>query len=391
MISLNDALVLIQKLAINENKTKTQISNALGSVLCEDIYSGNNTPPFDKSAMDGYACRKSDIDKNLKVIESIPAGYYSDIKISVGTCAKIMTGARVPEGADCVIKIEDTEIIAPNKIRYKGQKSKSNICYLGEDIKAGQKILSRGDIIYPSTIAVLASEGKTEIEVYKRPDIALIATGDELVEPNITPSEVQIRNSNSYNLTGQINSLHLKADYFGIVNDTICNIKESIKKAFEKHDILILTGGVSVGDKDFVPGILADEGYTIHFNKLAIQPGKPIVFASNKNKFCFGLSGNPVSSMLQFELLVKPFIYFYMHNNYKLPFIKTLLINGISRRKTERQQFFPVKIVDGKAEAIEFHGSAHILSIHHAVGFGFFPVGVSELKDNTIVDILLVK
>lgn len=390
MTSLKDALAQIQSLITNYKTINLQTNKSLGRILGEDVYADMNIPPFDKSAMDGYACRKADISMILRVIDVVPAGCNSDIKITEGTCVKIMTGARIPEGADCVIKIEDTELITNDTIRFKGKNSKSNICYTGEDIRRNQKILSRGDIIQPATLAVLASVGKTEVKVFEHPKIALIASGDELVEPDVNPSEVKIRNSNAYNLTGQIKSIYLDVDYLGIVNDKISNIKDFVRKAFEKNDVLIITGGVSVGDKDFIPGILSDDGFSIHFSKLAIQPGKPVVFASRENKFCFGLSGNPVSSMLQFELIVRPFIYYYMGYNYKLPFIKMLLINGISRKKTERQQFFPVKIVDGLAKRIEFHGSAHISSMHNADGFGIFPVGVEELKDNAMIDVLLV-
>lgn len=390
MTTLTDAIEVIRKLHFPKNLAKVQIDKSLGYVLSEDVYSDINMPPFDKSAMDGYACRKSDIAKSLIVIGFIPAGCESDIVITEETCAKIMTGARVPEGADCVIKIEDTELETDNTIRFNGQHTKNNICYLGEDVKVNQKVLSSGDLIKPASIAVLASVGKTIVEVYKPPKVALIATGDELVEPGKIPSKVQIRNSNAYNIAEQLKMHQAEVNYLGIVNDSKSQLEAIIQKASAEHELVLITGGVSMGDRDYIPQILADEGYHIYFDKLAIQPGRPIVFASKNDRYCFGLSGNPVSSLLQFELIVRPFIYTFMHNRYELPVIKTFLVNGISRKKTERRQFFPVKLVNGKAERIEFHGSAHIASILQADGFGIFPEGIDELPDSSIIEMLLI-
>ncbi len=391
MTSLNEALRIISNLPFEYKKTYVNINKSLGYVLCEDVCSDVNMPPFDKSAMDGYACKRADISKELRVIDTIPAGSEPKSIITDGTCAKIMTGAKVPEGANIIIKIEDTTPVADGIIKFTGKNTKSNICYLGEDVIEGEKVLSEGDFIKPSTMAVLASVGKTEVNVYKPPVVSLIATGDELVEPDNIPDKARIRNSNAYNLMGQLSQNYTEVNYWGIVNDNINDIKKTILSAIAQSDLVILTGGVSMGDRDFVPGVLKDEGFSIHFDKLSIQPGRPVVFASKGNKYCFALSGNPVSSMLQFELLVRPFLYHFMHYDYCLPIIKTVLVNSISRKKTERQQFFPVKIVNGKAEIIEFHGSSHILSLHYADGFGFFPVGVKELHYDTVIDVLFIK
>jgi molybdopterin molybdotransferase len=370
MIELEEALNILKSIAISPKTEELTLVKARGRIIAEDVYSDINMPPFNKSAMDGYACRKEDLDQPLKVVDYIPAGSLPKKEITRGECSQIMTGAKIPEGADCVIMVEHTKKTGDGMIEFLRESTKSNICTLGEDVQKGDKVIEKGAIVNPAVIATAASFGKSVLRVFSPPRIALIATGDELVEINETPSGPSIRNSNSYNLMAQIEQCGSAVNYLGIVPDDEKKLKKAILKAFEKHDILILTGGVSMGEKDYVPEILEELGLKLMYDKLAIQPGKPTTFACGDDKFCFGLSGNPVSSMLQFELTAKPFIYYFMCYKYQLPFVKMKLSKEKKRKKTDRMQFFPVQIENGEAMALEFHGSAHITGLIKATGFG---------------------
>ncbi len=390
MIRLEEAHTIL-KSKVNKPQTHTvKITQSLGLVIAEDIYSDINMPPFNKSAMDGYACRMSDLGKDLAIIEYIPAGVLPIKEIQSGTCSKIMTGAKVPKGADCVIMVEQTEMTGDNKVRFTGENTKSNICLQGEDVKTNDLVIQKGSKLSPASIALLASVGKVEVDVYKPPKVSLIATGDELIEPNKVPNEVQIRNSNSYNLQAQLAQTPAIVNYQGIVKDDKNELKQAIEKGLQEADIIVLTGGVSMGDKDFVPGLLKDLGLTLEFDRLAIQPGKPVAFAYGNGKACFGLSGNPVSSLLQFEILVRPYIYHFMQSDYHLPLATAVLSAGKIRKKSERIQFFPVNLKNGTAIPIDFHGSAHIAGLHGAVGFAFFPVGKLELTQDDLVQVLML-
>ncbi|MBN1115909.1 MAG: molybdopterin molybdotransferase MoeA [Bacteroidales bacterium] len=390
MITYEEALKIINTGNFAFRVIELDIIDSVGFVAAEDLVSDADMPPFNKSAMDGYACRLADLNRELEIIESVSAGSIPQKKITEATCSKIMTGARVPEGADCVIMVEYTEKVNENTVRFTAKNTKSNICLQGEDVKKGDVVIKRGELIHPASVGLAASVGKLKLKVYKAPVIAIITTGDELVEPDQKANEVQIRNSNSYNIQAQLKQIPATVKYLGIVKDNKAEIEKAISKALTDSDILILTGGVSMGDKDYVPEILNSTGLKILFHNMAIQPGKPVAFAAGENKFCFALSGNPVSSLLQFELLVRPFIYKFMGNKYSPRIIKTMLMQDKKREKAERIQFFPVYLDNGTARLIEFHGSAHIAGIHKADGFGIFEIGEFEIQCGNEIRILLI-
>lgn len=390
MITLDDALQKLGSPELTAKVVEMPISEAFGMVLAEDVYSDVNMPPFNKSAMDGYACKEEDLAKELVVVDYIPAGSLPNKSIDFGQCAKIMTGSKVPEGADCVIMVEHTREVAKGKIVFTGKGSKSNICSLGEDVKTGDVVLRKGSVLNPASIGIAASVGKSILHVYAPPRVTILATGDELVEVEKAPEGAMIRNSNSYNLLAQLKQTPALASYGGIVSDSKDDLSKAIKAAFENCDLLILTGGVSMGDKDYVPEILAELGMKVEYDKVAIQPGKPTAFAHGNGKFCFGLSGNPVSSLLQFELLTKPFIYSFMQHNYTLPLVNMKLNKEKNRKKTERQQFFPIQLVNGEAQVLEFHGSAHLSGLVNADGFAIFEQGKATIEEGEEVRVLLV-
>lgn len=390
MISLEEALKIIDVLPPLDTTDKVRPHQALGRILLQDVYADADMPAFDKSAMDGYACRLEDIHMLLKVIDYLPAGVVSASMVQKGQCVRIMTGAPVPAGADCVLMVEHTRNLDAQTIEFTGKNTKSNICYQGEDIKKGEKILESGHRLNPASLAAAASVGITSLKVAKRPRVAILSTGDELVEAHQLPDKAQIRNSNAYNIQAQVLKIEIQADYLGIVRDTEMALELAISKALNTCDVLLLTGGVSMGDKDYVPQVLEKLGFRILVNKIAIQPGKPVVFAQKDHKYCFGLSGNPVSSFLQFELLAKPLLYRLMGHAYELPWVNMALDTAVSRKKAERLQFFPVRLCGGKAQVLEFHGSAHIHALAHADGFGTFGIGQEMIEPGGLTSVLLI-
>jgi len=265
---------------------------ALNRILAEDVRSDMDIPPFNKSAMDGFACRRADLSNELTVVETIPTGYVPQKIIELNQCSKIMTGGMVPNNADCVIMKEYVETPTENTIRFVGEKTADNICQKAEDIRAGDIVLCKGTVLKPQHIAVLASVGDTQPLVWKRPNVAVIATGNELVEPTKKPEVSQIRNTNSFQLAAQIESMGATATNYGVVGDTATEIDMVFKKAFRQSDVVIVSGGVSVGDFDFVPAVFKQNKIDLLFEKIAIKPGKPTVFGVSGKKYCFGLPGS---------------------------------------------------------------------------------------------------
>lgn len=391
MITFEEAENIISKIDYNLDTEYYAIIDCEGKILAEDVFSDMDMPPFDKSAVDGYACRKEDIKNELTVIEIIQAGSIPQKEIGKNQCSQIMTGAPIPKNADAVLMVEDIEKIENNSIKYKHDFVKNNICYLGEDIKKNQQVLKKGTLISPQHIAVMAAVGYVKIKVAKTPIVGIISTGNEIIEPFAKPENSQIRNSNSYQLISQIKKIRATPNYFGIVEDTEEKTRAAIENAIKKCDILILTGGVSMGEYDFVPKVLEEIGFNIHFHKIAIKPGKPTLFAGFGNKFCFGLPGNPVSSFMLFELLVKPFIYKLQGYNYKEKILKFKLAKEFQRKRTERKEFVPITIdKENNVKVIEYHGSAHINSLIGADGVMEIEIGKSKLNARELVNIRLI-
>ncbi len=366
---------------------QVQINDAPGRILANDVFSDMDMPPFNKSAVDGYACRKIDLSGELKVIEIIPAGKSPEKTVTPGKCAKVMTGGVVPEGADTVIMVEDVEELEDDKIRFVKNKTSTNICYTGEDIHKNDKVLENGTLIRPQEIAVLASVGMAKPMVYKQPVVGIISTGDELVEPDQIPEISQIRNSNATQLMAQVKACNVVPAYFGIAKDTEESTREIIKRALETSDMVLLTGGVSMGDFDYVPKVLNELGIEIHFKSIAVQPGRPTVFGTREGKFLFGLPGNPVSSFVQFELLVRPLLHEMMGNKFKALTFDLPMGETYHRRKTKRKSFLPVLIKNGKVWPVSYHGSAHIHSYIFADGIVAVEIGNTTLEEGALVNV----
>ncbi|MHC4206604.1 MAG: molybdopterin molybdotransferase MoeA [Planctomycetota bacterium] len=391
MLLFDETLRIVLDSAHELGSESVDIAQATNRILAEDVKSDMDMPPRDRSVFDGYACRRQDLAIELKVIETIPAGMPPKNTIGPNQCAKIMTGATVPPGADCVFMVELTEHPTSETVRFTGEKTDDNIRPRGRDIKTGQVVLRCGCRIKPQHIAVLATVGHTEVLVARRPAVAVIATGDELVEPHSKPSPWRLRNSNSPQLAAQLESIGVVVTDYGIAKDTTGEIDGTFKEAAAENDVVLLSGGVSMGDFDLVPGILKNNNIELLFEKIALKPGKPTVFGVSENLYCFGLPGNPVSTFVVFELMVKPFLYKLMGHDYVPPKIQMPLGETISRKDTERRGWTPVAITDaGTLKKVEYHDSGHINALCGADGLVCMDVGAAEIPEGTIVQVRLI-
>lgn len=308
-------LEIITSIAVREPvKTPMWLWDAAGHVLAQDVTTARDIPPFNRAAMDGYALRSTDVDNvpvTLDVIAVREAGDTSPVSIAPGQCVKIMTGAALPDDADAVVMIEKTKSHNPAKKTtiLEPVKPFTDIARQGEDAPAGSIVLHKGQLLTGPSLSVAAGVGQTMLEVYQHPLVSLLQTGGELVEPGDNATGNKIYNSNATLLTGLINDTRIsRSRYLGILKDDLSALANAIHTGLT-GDVLILTGGVSKGDFDYVPEVLQDCGVTIHIHGAAIKPGKPLLFGGTSDgRFVFGLPGNPVSVMICFYEFVLPFL-----------------------------------------------------------------------------------
>jgi len=289
------------------------LHDSLNRVLAEDILSNRNHPPYDVSAMDGYALRFADIKSaspdapvNLNVVDDIRAGQMPQIKVEQGQAARIMTGAPIPLGIDTVIRVEDTALNDDVVSILTPPKQGANIRPLGENLKTGHVVLKQGTAITPGVLAILAMVKKKEVPVFFQPTVAILSTGDELEDMDDPIDENKIPNANSHALYAQCKSLGIEATLLGIAKDNEEDLKNKLAEGL-KYDVLLASGGVSVGHHDFVRPTLESLGITMHFWRVAMRPGHPLAFGTSKRGTAvFGLPGNPVASMVCFEQFIAP-------------------------------------------------------------------------------------
>jgi molybdopterin molybdotransferase len=357
-------------------------------ILAEDISSDTDMPSFNRSAVDGFACHNSEIYNELEVVEVIQAGKVPQKAVGKNQCSKIMTGAIVPDGCDIVFMVEDSQIMPSGNIKFTGSGQKPNISYKGEDVKTGDVILMHGKFIKPQDVAVMASAGHTKVVVKKMPDVGIISTGDELVEPQEFPQMSQIRNSNAYQLLTQVARAGGKGRYYGIAPDIENVTFEIISRAIAENDIVLLTGGVSMGDFDFVPSVLKKAGVEIMFDQVNVQPGKPTTFGSHSKAVVFGLPGNPVSSFIQFETFVRPFINKMMGYDWKPVEHKMPMAVRYERKSASRMGWIPVTVNEDKEVIpVDIHGSAHITALPYSDGIIMIKTGIKSLEKGEIVSV----
>jgi molybdopterin molybdotransferase len=305
-----------QKIVLDATTTlgceKVSLLDAIGRVLGEDIIAPRDNPPWNNSAMDGFAVRWEDIKKEheitkpaeLKIIEDVAAGAVATKSVGPGEAIRIMTGAPVPDGADTVVRVEFTEPSETSVRIFQPEPKGMNIRPKGEDVKEGECIISKGTQLGPGEIGMLAILAKSFVLVHQRPRVAILSTGDELADLDEKFDENKIVNSNSYGIAAGVQEAGGIPVLLGIAKDTPESLKDKISQGLG-CDIIVLSGGVSMGDYDFTKVVFAELGADMHFWKLAIRPGQPLAFGKIQGKLAFGLPGNPVSSMVTFEQLVR--------------------------------------------------------------------------------------
>ncbi len=311
-IALEEALEILNKNTKALKSEVVSIKDSLKRVLYGDVKSKINNPPFNKSVFDGYAFKSEDSKGTskenpveLKIVDEIFAGMWPEIEIKSGEAIRIMTGAPIPVGADCVLKQEETERHGDLVKIFKEMKANENISFMGEDIKIGETLIKKGKRLDYADLGIMASSGISEVIVYKKPKVSIISTGDEVCDINSTLKPGKIYDSNLYSLSARIEELGYNLLSMEHVGDNILKIGEAIEKAFEKSDIVFTTGGASVGEKDLMQKVSESIGFEKLFWKIKIKPGSAVVCSKRQEKILISLSGNPNAALTTFELLGK--------------------------------------------------------------------------------------
>ncbi|WP_026903449.1 molybdopterin molybdotransferase MoeA [Pedobacter glucosidilyticus] len=385
MISYQKALEITQSKVKSFGTEEVHLDDALDRILAEDIFAPRDFPPFNRAAMDGIAIHIQDLEKGIlsyHIIETIYAGDESFKKLASGECYKIMTGAAVPESANIVIRNED--ILFENgtaKLNINSYKVHQNIAEKGQDLKKGELVLKQAEQINTARIGLLAALGKHILKVQKLPQVAVLTTGNEVVPVHQTASATQINNSNLHLLK----ALFKKLNIHPIKAAHLLDDKKAIKTALEdalKADIIILNGGVSAGDADFIPEILEELGIQKLFHKVAIRPGKPIWCGYLYNKMVFALPGNPFSCLVTFKIFVEPFIFSCLgipNADEQLP------ISFTRKGKTALDEFFPVLNNQKELQYLPINGSGDIRLGLQANAIAWHPAEITDLEKGKLV------
>lgn len=374
-------------------------SNALGLTLAEDIESDIDMPPYDKSLMDGYALRAEDIkgDATLEVIEEVTAGNTPTKEVQSQQSTRIMTGAPIPQGADAVVMHEKTAL-KDNRVTIQDANAKAgqNILRRASELQKGETVLTAGTMIRPQEMGVLATVGRTAVKLIPPPRVAIVSTGDELVEPMQRPREGQIRNSNGPMLVGQVHRAGGLPRYLGIARDEVDHLRSLIKEASE-FPIVLLSGGVSAGKLDLVPGVLDELGVASVFHKVNLKPGKPMFFGilrreDRHSTLFFGLPGNPVSSFVCFELFVRPAIQKIRGMDKPGPHLIQAALSEKVTHRSDRPTYHPASLrqqADGmEVQLVPWLGSPDLKALTAANALALLPAGEQEFEVGQMLTVL---
>lgn len=396
MIEVDEALSLVLQHAKPKAPSRSEVADAIGLALAEDITSDVDSPPHDKSLVDGYAVRCSDVvggTARLQVLEEVTAGEVPTHSITDGNATRIMTGAPIPDGADAVIMVEQTEADGQSHVTVRDADVRhgQHIMRRATSLAIGDTVLRAGHQIRPIEVGLLSEVGRTEVVVVPRATVAILATGNELITAKETPAAGQIRNSNGPMLRALAQRAGGQSIDLGIARDERPDLEKLISDGL-KNDVLVLSGGVSAGVLDLVPGVLSDLGVRPVFHKVNLKPGKPIWFgvvprSGKPDSLVFGLPGNPVSSLVCFELFVRPAIgAIASHQPGQLDAGKAKLA-GNHMQRGNRPTYWPAKCVAESVEPLNWQGSADLRTLVDANCLIYFPGGDREYKADEVVDI----
>lgn len=411
MISVEQARAYILQHFKPLETERVPLADALGRVLSLDIVSPINVPPHDNSAMDGYAVRAADIARassqnpvTLRVVADLGAGYVPSTPVEAGTAVRIMTGAVVPPGADTVVRFEETSEAVSQKATGKGSDHVeilsapargSNVRRAGEDIRQGEVILKKGTVLRPPEIGLLASIGQTPVPVYRQPRVAILATGDELVEIDAPLTPGKIRNSNEYSNAAAVRQAGGIPILLGIARDNLEDLTGKIRAGIAAGaDLFITSAGVSVGDYDIVKDVLNSEG-EMHFWQVNMKPGKPLAFGVIGKTPLLGLPGNPVSAIISFEMFARPAILTMLgRTRFDRPYVEAILQNR-AENNAGRRNFIRVRVERGAngeytASTTGEQGSGILTSVTRANGLLEMPPDVLEHRPGDKVRVTML-
>jgi molybdopterin molybdotransferase len=400
MISVDEALNRILARIPVLGLEKVDILGSLGRVIGEDILAPRDIPPLDNSAMDGYAVRVADIRGasrerpiSLQVIEDLPAGALPQRSVAKGQAVRIMTGAPVPGGADAVVMVEDTERAGHEVRVFLGISSGENIRRAGEYIREGDRVIAKGSVIGAAEVGMLASVGRAFVHVHQRPVVAILCTGNELVDVDEGVADHKIVSSNSYTLSAQVMECMALPLQLGIAKDVAAEIEEKLRRGL-RADVVLSSAGVSVGDYDLVKDVLGRIGFRMEFWGVAMRPGQPLAFGTIEGKPTFGLPGNPVSSMVSFEQFVRPSLLRMMgHRRLFRPLVEAVLKEEISKNPG-RRHFIRARVSMERDRYVVTttgpQGSGILNSMVEANGLIIVPEEATEIKAGETVRVQIL-
>jgi len=401
MLSVEEALERVLAAFEPLEPERVPVLETLGRVLAEDIYADMDIPPLTNSAMDGYAVQAADTagaspehPARLRVIYNLAAGYTTGMAVTPGTAIRIMTGAPIPPGADTVVRFEETEQDGGWVNILKEVPLGKNVRQAGEDVRKGALILPRGTEIRPQEVGMLAALGHKDALVHRRPRVAILATGDEVIEVDAPWQPGKIRNANSYSNAAQVVRYGGVPILLGIARDDVEELTDRIRAGLEQGaDLFLTSGGVSVGDFDVVKEVLAAEG-EMAFWRVRMKPGKPLAFGHIQGVPLLGLPGNPVSAMVSFELFARPAILKMLgKTRLEKPTVEAILLDEIAH-KDDRRHFLRVMIEERDSEYFARltgdQGSGILLSMVRAQGLAIIPEDVDHLPAGARVQVMML-
>ena len=373
---------------------RVSLPNAHHRVLAQAIVSPRDVPPFARAAMDGYAVRASDTaeagrstPKVLRVVETIYTGQVPTASVGAEQCSEIATGAPLPVGADAVVMVEDTEPGPDGTVHILSPVSAhQHVGAQGADIRAGQTVLRPGDLVTASRLGAIAAMGFTEVDVFARPRVAILSTGNEIVEPGQPLAPGQLYDVNRYTLAAVVSEHGGVPISYGTAPDTLAELGTAFDACLAE-DLVVLSGGSSVGERDFILDVVAARG-EVHFHGIAVKPGKPTLFGSVRGKPVFGMSGYPTSCLINAYILIVPVLRRIAHLPPHEPRRITARLARSIGSVAGRHQFLTVRVADGLAHPA-FKGSGDITSMSQADGFVEIPASVESVEEGTVVEVIL--